>query len=432
MLFEGLVRYENKTQIVPLLATGWTNPDDSTWVFTLKKGVKFHTGREMTATDVKASFEAAKNSDSGELYASTIESITVDSPYQVTIKTDAPDATLLKKLVSYFVYDTTSGKAADPINGTGAFVVKPGTTPTADSLELVAFDQYHGGHVYVRSFSFISDKDVKQAKGTPYAEKRADIISFSARAAEIPNTRTYNKEEVEALGVFHLPLNHLRKGPLQNLKVRQALVLAVDPDAVSKVRGQQGERASQLVPRSVPGFDSTVETPKRDVAKAKALLTEAGYPNGISIMLTYYAPSKSTAEELAKEFKEAGITLVLDPQTEIKNLGAKAQGGKTDMYFLTSATDILDASDVLSQYADSANYKNQEVIDLLGLAQKTLDPAKRLGYLKQASHKMAVDVATVPVFSPISTSIIYDPSYVIQRDIANGSNGIYFWKVYAK
>lgn len=427
-VFEGLVRYENKTQIVPLLSTGWTNPDTSTWVFNLKKGVKFHTGREMTAEDVKLSFEAAKDSVAGEIYASTIKSVSATGPYQVTIVTDGPDPTLLKKLANYYVYDTESGKEADPVNGTGPFVIKPNTTPKAESLELIAFDNYHGGRIHVRSLSFIGNED--DDGGKIFNDGKADITDFQPTAV----TRPHGTLTVEPNAVFLLALNTKRAGsPLQNQKVRQAISLAADPIAVGKVRNEDPSPVGQVIPASIPGYNPDVTRPARDVNKAKQLLKEAGYPNGITLNLTYFGPAKVTADEITRQLAEAGIVIRQDPQTDLQVLGQKATTGGTDMFFQTYASDILDASDVLANYIDTANYTNQEAVDLLKKAQSTFDSSKRLSLLQQASKAVSEDFGVIPLYTPKSVPITYDPSYVLQRDI-NSSNqlGIYWAKVYAK
>jgi ABC-type transport system substrate-binding protein len=429
-VFEGLVRYENKTHIVPLLATSWTNPDDdnTTWVFNLKKNVTFHTGRVMTPEDVKASFEAAKDTVWGETFGPSIKSITVSGPSQITIKTDGPDPTLLKKLVNYFVYDTKSGKTGNPINGTGPFIVKKDTQPSESSLELVAYDRYHGGHVYVRSLSFIGLSN--QDAGEAYNTNKADVIDEPPTKV----TRAHKSLTVEPNAVFLLGLNTKRAAsPLQNIKVRQALYLATDPVALAKVRQADPILAAQLIPASIPGYNPDITRPARDIAKAKELLKEAGYPNGITLNFAYYAPSQTTADEISRQLLEAGIKLKQDPLADVKTLGQKAGSGGTDIFFQSYASDILDASDVLSIFSDSANYTNQKVIDMIAQAQESFDSSKRLGLLQQASKLMSDDLGVIPMYTPKSTPITYDSSYIIQRDINSSSQlGIYWAKVYAK
>jgi ABC-type transport system substrate-binding protein len=100
---------------------------------------------------------------------------------------------------------------------------------------------------------------------------------------------------------------------------------------------------------------------------------------------------------------------------------------------VTESSDILDSSDVLSTFDDTPIYSNKSVVDLVTQAQGTLDASKRITYLQQANKAMADDIAAVPLFTQAdNNSIVYDPSYVVQRDIENNNLGVYFYKVYAK
>ncbi len=430
-IFEGLVLLGNDNRIKPVLATGWTNPDDATWVFTLKKGVKFHGGREMVAQDVADSFTAAKDSELGAIFADTIDTVEATGPYEVTIKTDGPDPILLNKLAGYYVYDTKSGKTADPINGTGPYTIKPGTTATQDSLELVAFDGYHGGRANVRSVSFMSQNEDDQ--GLSFQNDKADVVALYA---DLPTavTKKYSSYNLEPSGVFTITLNSLRAGsPLQNLKVRQAALLATDPGALAKVRSDDPIVASQVIPSSIPGYDSSLERPARNLIRSKELLAEAGFAKGVSFTLTYFAPAESTAQEIKRQLAEANITVVLDPQTEISVLGQKAGSGGTDAYFSTVSSDVLDGSDVMRAVVEGPNYKNDKVTEYLKQAQATLNAQERLVFLKQASRALSEDVASIPVYtSKNSASVIFKPNYVIPHSINRGGIDTLFFEAYAK
>ena len=178
---EGLVGYDNLTDISPRLAESWTNPNQTTWRFNLKKGVKFHTGRIMTAEDVVYSFEKAQSLESYDLYTSTIASVTEVNPYVVEIKTKKPDAILLNKIGLIRIIDA-NGKA--PNNtltaGTGPYVFKPGTTPRDDRIELVAFDKYHGGRPTTRALTIYAVDTQEQAMKDLH-DKKANL------AGELPD-----------------------------------------------------------------------------------------------------------------------------------------------------------------------------------------------------------------------------------------------------
>jgi peptide/nickel transport system substrate-binding protein len=431
-MFEGLVRYQNTNKIVPLLATGWTNPDSSTWVFTLRHGVLFHTGREMTAADVKASIEASKDTDLGQIVDATIDTVSVIDKYTVKIVTTTPDPVLLNKLTESFIFDTTSGKTDDPINGTGPYVVKPGTTPSATKLELVAFDKYYGGHIYTRALTFtaLENAEARAAyeKGTVnfVADTKSSLASIKA-----PHTTLKR----QSIAVQMLPINTLKAGsPLQKKAVRQALYLAIDPAPIENVREETGTPASQIVTVDTPGYNPSVTRPAKDVAKAAQLIKDAGYPNGFSVQFTFFSTPRNlaVAQELQKQLLPIGVTLNPDPITVIDTLVKKVYGGQADIFSVANNSDISDASDVFTQFYHSANYQNDQIDKLLTQASSTQNQSQRLKYLQQASKIGSDDIAVLPLYNVDAYQDAYSPSFVVNRDVPGPVNGVYFWKVYAK
>lgn len=429
-IFEGLVGYEGLTNIAPRLATSWTNPDDSTWVFTLAKNVKFHTGRTMTAEDVKASLDAVKDTELGDLFASTIESVEVTSDNKIKITTDGPDPVLLNKLTYLFIFDA-KGKENDPANGTGPYQLKPGTKPSESEINLVAFDDYHGGHVYTRELQI--KYSAREDEAGLFNANKADVASVGSVSYAKDVTRKYDQLEAPSPSVSLLGLNNNRAGsPLGNKDVREAVYLATDVAALLKVRQQEGTAIGQLVPQEIPGYNSAITRPSRNVSKAKQLLSDAGYPNGITLQFTYFSAAQSTAEEIARELKEAGITLTLDPQTDVSVLGKKAFSGQTDMYFVSYSTDTLDAMEAFTTFYQGANYSSATIDELITQANKTLDAEMRLSLLKQIAQAGASDVALIPLYNSASTLSIYAPSYHMEVDVPGVNLGVNFYKVYAR
>lgn len=432
-IFEGLVVYQDSSRLVPLLATSWTNPDNSTWIFNLKHNVMFHTGRVMTADDVKASIDAAANSDLGSQFNTTIKSVTVLAPDKIQIKTDGPDPILLNRLSFLWIFDTKSDKKNDAINGTGPYVVKAGTTPTNEEADLVAFDNYHGGHVNTRAVNFVFSTDTDLPK--KFNDGRLNYINFAYTDHSAEVTVPHNSLASQELSVFHIIVNSQRAdSPLANKMVRQALIIGTDPLALAKVRGvPSAAPAGQIIPPTVPGYLASVKRPDTDVAKAKAMLAAAGYPKGFDATLTYFAKSKATAEEISHQFAAMGITVKLDPQDIIKNLAEKVLGGKTDLSFNTISTDLFDGSDVFAQYLDGKNYKNTQASALLDQSNKTLDSAARLKLLQQINQLTIDDPLDIPVYIPDATHTFTSPNFVIKRDTpGTGDLGVYFWKAYQK
>ncbi len=430
-IFEGLVRYEDQTKIVPALADSWTNPDASTWVFNLKQGVKFHSGRTMTAADVKASLENYRDTDIGQLFGNTVKAVEVVNDNQVLITTVDPDPILLNKLVFLYIIDSAAAKPDDPANGTGPYVVKPGTETTENSIDLVAFDGYHGGHVYTRELQVrVEDPAVLPAK---LKDGTYNIIYVNS-GQDVSDLRGAGFEPIRAKGlyIYHLGFNFSRAvSPLLDKRLREAVYLATDPVGLMQARGVQGDPASQIVSDEIPGFNPGIKRPARDVERAKELLTEAGHPDGITLTITHGAQSQVAIDALIKQLAEANITLVSDAIVESQTLGERVFGGDTQMYFLSYATDLLDASDVFANNFQGPNYQNDELDRLLAEANIIFDPAKRLDVLQRISKIIMDDIAWAPLYRS-AENYMMDKPYVLKKDLPNTDLGTYFWQAYAQ
>lgn len=432
-IFEGLLRYEGGTKLKPLLATSWTNPDDSTWVFSLKQGVKFHTGRTMTAKDVKYSLEEIKkNKTFSTLFASTIKSVDVVDDYTVKITTDGPDAVLLNKLTFLYIMDSQSGTRTSPENGTGPYTLKSGSTVGEKKIELSAYDEYHGGRALTRALEmnlYTTDEAVAALKkkevnlgGTVTEDELAELTTMG-----------YSAFYTKPLNVYHLlPNQKMKDNPLANLKVRQAVYYALDGEVLAKARKLKGISASQIVPEEIPGFNPAIKRQPRNIEKAKQLLAEAGYPNGVTFTLTHFSEAQDAYDEIARQLKEANITAVDDSIPEAEVLIDKAYGGKSQVYFASYSSDVFDAIDVISLFfKDTPNYSNPKVNELIAKANTTIDTSKRLATLQELSKVLMDDMAWIPLYLPQFAWAV-DSSYVLPLDQLGGSLGVYFWQVYQK
>lgn len=433
-IFEGLTQYVNGTRLKPALADSWTTPDSTTWVFNLRSNVKFHTGKTMTATDVKASLDAAKGFDYNEEYTATIDAVTAKDSSTVEIKTTEPDPLLANKLTKLFIYDTT-GKPNDSANGTGPYAIKAGTTYENNSVQLSAVDTHHGGHVAVRELHYTAYDDEEDAAAA-YADKKIDfgVLLNTAEALEKVESAGAKLTTLPAnAGVYRMVINTLKPGsPLAKLEVREAIAHALNREELIKARGRVGATpATQLVTSDIPGYDASIKTPAYDVNKAKALLSKANYASGFNLTLTYFESNQPLAEELKKELAVIGIVLDLDPQTDGPTLEKKALSGQTDLYLEGYSSDFFDASDVLADLLAHKNYKNAAAQKLLDEVASTLDQAKRLEVLQKANAVIAADIPAIPLFTPAPNKIFAGSSIVFNIDSYNAATGVRFWKVYS-
>lgn len=434
-IFEGLVRYDKQTKIVPLLATKWSNPDTSTWVFELRKDVKFHNGRPMTAKDVKHSIDyAIANQDNENMnffLVSSIKQVDIVNDYEVKVTTDGPDPILLNKLAYVYIVDAQS-EPSDPNGGTGPYIVKPDTTPTETNIELVAWDDYYGGHIYTKSLTIDiipnADDMVAAINSGKY-----DLVG-SLEPDELSKVSSYEPVEGQGLSIGFIGLNTTRPdSPLATKEARQAIAYALDIPKILKAGNLAGEPATQLVPPKIPGYDSSIEKRTYDPTKAKELL--AGVKNlSTPLTLSYGGgdDNKAHMTEIANELKAVGFNVTLSEEPDISTLAGKAFSGEVDMFYIVYDSPTLDGYDVFSSILQGNEiYKNTAIDDQINQTNSTLDPAERLALLKKISKEVAEGMPVIPVYVPIDIYALRKPYYV-QPDIPGSQAGIYFWQTYQK
>ncbi len=438
-VFEPLVDFRDKTKLTPVLAASWTNPDSTTWIFTLKPNIKFHNGDTLTAKDVVYSYnEIKKNEDFADQVTSTIKSIEAIGDNQVKITTNGVDPILLNRLTSLLIVDSKAAGKTGPEYGTGAYTVKTGSANDANHIDLVAVDNWYGGHVYTKEVQITVYNDetktpdeLEKQAGDDMKSGKLDIVGFVADStANTAKTAGFDTVSVEDNSIYFLVPNTLKKGsPLANAKVRQAINQAIDAEALLKAIGRTGSAESQVVRQFIPGYNSTVTRPKYDVAAAKQLLKDAGYPNGTSFTLTVFVSAKDAGEELVRQLALAGITVKLDVKNDVNTLQTGVNNGTFEAFYFADGSIYNDARDVFGNELQSANYKNTQIDTLLAQSDSTLDGAKRLDLLKQVSKLAMDDTAIVPLYSNNPKWITKQP-YVLTQDLLTADLGVLFYNVH--
>lgn len=432
-IFEGLTKFVDGTTVEPALATSWTNPNSSTWVFNLRQGVTFHTGKTLVATDVKASLEAIKETEYGDVFASTIKAVDVVDATTVKITTDGPDPLLANKLANLFIYDTTSAKKNDPANGTGPYTLK---SDNDTDIKLSAYDQYYGGHVYTREVVYLGYEDTEALPEDQLKSRSIQLIASTQDVKELNDKLTadgYQSKKLTTYAVAHLVFNTQKNGsPLAKVAVRKAIAQAIDAKALIPLGDPSATQINQTVPKGIPGYNPNIKDIAYSTTEAKNALATAGYASGFSFKLTYYPSpgNQKVVEEVKKQLATINVTVQLDPQSDQQTLGSIAITGKTDMYFATISSSYVDASDILSDFIDTPNYSNAKVTALNDKAATELDQTKRLDLLKQMSAAIQDDQADIPLYQRSAAVAYYDPSIVFRQDTSSAVLGVNFWQVY--
>lgn len=431
-VFESLVQYKDNTKLVPLLATGWSNPNNDTWVFNLRPNVLFHDGNTMTAADVAYSMKlAAADPDLSTTYASTIKDARALSGNRVEITTKQTDPFFLNRLSFLKVIDSKKPSVTDGSNGTGPYQLKAGTKPSDTTISLTAFNRYHAGHVYTKALTYIAEADEDSLSKDLKAGKVQFAGEYSSTKPDGVNVANYQSWTVSDPAVTFLALNSVASGPLQKLEVRQALRDSIDIPTMIKDLDLSAVPASQLMTKDIPGYNESLSVPKQDIVKAKSLLTTAGYPNGVSLTLSVTAANKKISEEIATQAKAAGFNITFKEEPDFDTLIGKVLGGKTELSAISFSSDVLDGSDVFTQVIQqTGNYKSTTLNDYLKQANSTIDQADRLQVLQKTSKYLNDDVAAIPLFDRQRTWLTSN-DYHLKFDTNTAVPGVYFWQVYS-
>lgn len=339
LLYSGLLRWNAAMKIEPDLATGYETPNSTTYVFKLRRNVKFHNGQALTADDVKHTFDRildpASGSPSASLF-SAIKTVSVVDPYTVRFELKAPSATFLSYLATnpngVIVPRGVQGLNTKPV-GTGPFVFES-YDPNRQFTLKANPDYYEEGQPYLESVQFRFFKD-QASLASALRSRSIDMTWFKDPKVSAQIVRTA-PDLVSAPGkttrTFPVWLN-MKSMPLSDVRVRRALSLATDRQAcLQTVLGGSGKVGAMIPETQVGGYDGVSEMPyyKTDVAAARKLLAEAGHPSGIDlgdyIVVAANALDVQCAQVLQQQWAAAGIKVTIKPMETAPLLARWANG----------------------------------------------------------------------------------------------------------
>lgn len=303
-------------ELHPLLATGWKQTGPRTWTFDTRDGVTFQNGEPFTAKDAAFSIDRAVNSDlacnvEGYVFGDDDLKVKAVGDNRLTVTTPEPDPILPLRLSFVEIVPrstSTEAKVRVPI-GTGPYAVRSWQAGTAISLS--RYDDYWGkAPAFPRArYVWRSDASVRAAM---IDKDEAEIaVALDSMEAEKDTTASYPNNETTALRLDG------REAPLDDLRVRRAIDLAVDRQGIiDALLGGLAEPAGQLVPPGVVGHSDAIEPTRQNVAEARALVKEAeadGVPTDRTITLVarngMFSGVSETAEALQYQMKEIGLSV---------------------------------------------------------------------------------------------------------------------------
>ncbi|MBC7609287.1 MAG: ABC transporter substrate-binding protein [Polaromonas sp.] len=440
-VFDTLVWSGDGLELMPRLAESWKVINDNTWEFKLRRGVKFHDGSDFTAQDVKFSIErvpVVSGPNPTTIYVRRVKDVKIIDTHTVLIITEGAAPTLPNDFIRLFIVSAkaagglTKETANEAFNSGKAAV---GTGP----YKYVSW-QPKGDLVLARNDAYWGPKE-------PWARHvRKEIPNDAARVAQLKagqldlitrvpasDVATLQRDPkitvqtIDTVYVFNIELDlrekalnvtakdgsALPKNPLLDLRVREAIDLAIDRKALAEVAMEGlGKPASQMVTPSIFGFNKTLGERKYDPAGARKLLADAGYPNGFKVQFSFTQDrlpgDRQVGTSIAQMLAAVGIDAQANAQPAAVFFPARTRG-EYSMSMSGWGTLTGEAHYTLSSLAHSndkerkmgafnvLNYKNPVMDKLLQDAAVEMDLGKRRKYLEDANALLEKDRQRLPV-----------------------------------
>ncbi len=376
-VFDGLTRVTPRGNIVPGLAQRWDVSDSGrVYTFHLRQGVLFHDGTPFRAPLVKTSFErvlapATRSGTVWPLYPITgaravadgrtrrVSGITVLDDSTVRIRLDQPLAIFPKLLampVASIVPDVIPPNFSEHPVGTGPWKL---VDWEHDDFLLFARNEHYFGDVPLED-SLLAR--IVPDPSTAVAEfERGNVDLLYVPEAETQQWENTDEKKAfltagPALRLWYVAVN-TRRGPLKDVRVRQALNLAVDvPTLLRQLMGGRGSLAAGVIPPTLDGSDTTRAPYGHDPARARTLLAAAGYPNGIDVDLWHSQDETfaRVAQSIQAYLAEAGIRARI-VQRDANSVRQAARNGDADLVLKDWYADYPDAEDFLYPLLATAN-----------------------------------------------------------------------------
>ena len=440
-VFDTLVWSGDGLELEPRLAESWKAINDSTWEFKLRRGVKFHDGSDFTAADVKFSIEripVVAGPNPTTIYVRRVKETKIIDSHTLHVITDGAAPILPNDFIRLFI--VSSKAAAGLTKETANEAFNSGKAAIGTGPYKYVSWQPKGDLVLARNDNFWGAKE-------PWARHvRKEIANDAARVAQlkagqldlitrVPATDVdalkrdpkINVQTIDTVYVFNVELDMrdkalnvaakdgsaLDKNPFQDLRVREAIDLAIDRKALAEVAMEGlGKPANQMVTPSIFGFNKALGERKYDPAAARKLLADAGYPNGFRLQFSFTQDrlpgDRQVGTSIAQMLAAVGIDAQANAQPAAVFFPARTRG-EYSMSMSGWGTLTGEAHYTLSSLAHSNDkdkkmgafnvlgYKNPAMDKLLQDAAVEMDVAKRRKHLEDANALLEKDHQRLPI-----------------------------------
>ena len=354
-VYESLVRFDRDLRLRPGLAERWSNPDDRTYRFELRPGVRFSDGTPLTAADVVASLEANRarlghpRLPAGRRVGAGDRRARGRDPDPLPLSRPAHPPALGPR-------GPPRGRRAGPLAGARHRPLSRrelGAGPRATSSSATRTTTGPVPAFARVVHTVVPDDAARMALVERGEADAADHVPLEEveRLSRNPAVRVVSGA---GLRVLFLGLR-VDRPPFSDPRVREAIDLALDrEELVRRALGGRAEPATQLVPPSIVGFDPALRLPPPDPARARALLASAGHPHGLDVRLdgpsNRYVNDVAILRELARQLGEVGVRVTVNA-IDKREFFPLIERGDSAMHLLGWACESGDAGDVLGRPA---------------------------------------------------------------------------------
>lgn len=432
-IVDGLVQFDAHLNPTPAIAEYWeASRDGLTWTFALRRGVKFHHGREVTAEDFVYSFtrllDPKKPSPSSEFFrriqgavdfiegkAATVRGLKAVDRYTLQIVLEepfAPSLTVLALANAAVVPREEVERLGDGFErgpvGAGPF--KFMSWVPGKEVVLAANEEYYAGRPFLDTIVFRIGGTFEEMFAQFIAGDLEEAMIPSGKAEEVhsdPQYQPYQYVRRPMLGLLYIGFNTQVK-PFDDKRIRQAFNYAVNKEAIVREITRMGSLpATGTLPPGMPGHDPDLHSYYYNPAKAKQLLAEAGYPNGAGfpmVQLWTVSKAESTKAELAAYqayLAEVGVQVDIHFAPEWSGYKDTLLQGKVPMFRVAWYADIPDPDNFFfpllhsAGYSNYTHYRNPHLDRLLEQAREETDYTKRVKLYREAERLVMTDAPWV-------------------------------------
>lgn len=414
-IYEGLVGQNEQMEIVPLLAESWEYENDTTLIFNIRKGVKFHNGDEVKASDVAFSLKRAYDGGYSESALSAVDfekcEVVDEYTYKMVLKypfapilasvADASAVIVPQKVVEENGSDYLS---SNPV-GTGPYTLKEWVQ--GDRIELVKNENYWGEskgvkNIVMRFISEVANRAIEVEVGgvdIAYDISPNDI-------GRLEDNKDVVVQRTPNLATTYIAFN-CEKEMFKDKRVRQAVGHALDlTSIVDAVYFGVGSTGKSMIAPTVWGYSENVKPLEYDIEKAKQLLAEAGYADGLNT--TIWVSDNQQRIDIAEIAQNSLKNVGINAEVKILEWGTfleAVENKELDIFILGSVASSGDGDALYDSFyskshfsGNTAYYKDAEMDKLLEASRSEIDPEKRAKILEEIQIKAIEEAPWIPVW----------------------------------